>query len=478
MRIKGAFIRVALIFAALCLTTGGAEAQAQAQAIAQVQAPGGARFSAQAIERGRYLATAGDCAACHSAPGGNGEMAGGYPIVSPLGVIYSTNITPSRDHGVGGYSEQAFGRALRQGVRADGARLYPAMPYTAYAGLTDADVHDLYAYFMSGVSPVEKDAPTTRLPFPFNIRASMLAWNALFLRSKPVQAVPERDAQWNRGRYLAETLGHCSTCHTPRGLLMQEKTGAALSGGPLGAWYAPNITSDKVSGIGGWSHQEIAQYLSTGRVAGKAQAAGGMAEAVTHSFSKMNRADIDAIASYIATVPPVREPGDKRPAYDWGKPTSAEAAIRGGAADLQGARLYSGLCAACHGRDGSGSPDGVIPSLHHNTTIGASRPDNLVAVILNGVDRTVGERHVLMPGFGEGSFVQSLSDEQVASLATYLRGTYGPGGEVTAKQVARAHALNTVSMLLVAARLGLVLAVLVLIGAVAWWLRRRKRSIS
>jgi mono/diheme cytochrome c family protein len=433
-------------------------------------------FSAQDVERGRYLATAGDCAACHTAPGGkNGELAGGYAIVSPLGSIYSTNITPSRTHGIGAYSEAEFGRALREGIRRDGARLYPAMPYTSYAGLTDADVHALYAYFMSGVSPVERAAPETSLPFPFNIRLSMRLWNALFLKDEPVKADPAHDAQWNRGKYLAETLGHCSTCHSPRGFLMEEKSGSALAGGPLGAWYAPNITSDKVSGIGGWSKQEIAQYLSTGRVEGKAQAGGDMAEAVTHSFSRMTAPDIAAIAAYIATVPAVRDAGDTQPAYSYGKPATFEAALRGAApkaTDLEGARLYSGQCAACHGRDGSGSPDGVIPSLYHNSTVGASRTNNLVAVILHGVDRMVGDHHVLMPAFGENSYVQPLTDAQIATLATFVRQTFGPGDSVTEQQVQLARAQSSVSMLLLLARAGLVLAALVLIGVVAWRMRR------
>lgn len=465
-------------------------AAAQAQP-ANAQTPPAAqpRFTTQDVARGRYLATAGDCAACHNAPQADGkdankagaetgEMAGGYPIVSPLGSIYSTNITPSRSHGIGAYSEAEFSRALREGVRRDGARLYPAMPYTSYSGLTDADVHALYAYFMSAVRPVDRAAPATSLPFPFNIRTSMRFWNALFLKGEPAQADPGHDAQWNRGRYLAETLGHCSTCHSPRGFLMEEKSSAALSGGPLGAWYAPNITSDRVSGIGGWSKQEIAQYLQTGHVPGKAQAAGDMAEAVTHSFSRMTRSDVDAIAAYIAAVPAVHDAGDKQPAYSYGKPGTFEAAIRGtqeAKGRQEGARLYSGLCAACHGRDGDGSPDGVIPSLYHNSTVGASRSNNLVAVILHGVDRTVGDQHVMMPGFGERSFVQPLTDHQIASLATFLRGTFGPGGDVTEKQVAVARAQSSLSMILLMARTGLVLAALVLIGIVGWRLRRPKR---
>ncbi len=470
-------MKTRIIFASLALVfTAPVPAQAQTAS----QAP--QHFSPQEIKRGRYIANAGDCAACHNAPAGTPdrerEMAGGYPIASPLGTIYSSNITPSRTYGIGDYTEAEFARALRKGIRRDGSALYPAMPYTSYAGLTDADVHDLYAYFMSAVRPVDKAAPKTSLPFPFNIRMSMFVWNALFLKDGPVKPDTRHDAQWNRGKYLADTLGHCSSCHSPRGFLMQEKGSAALSGGPLGAWYAPNITSDKISGIGGWSQAEIAQYLSTGHVPGKAQAAGEMAEAVTHSFSKLNPADIAAIAAYISTVPAVHDAKDTQAPFTYGKPANFEPAIRGGTTGMEGAQLYSGACAACHGRNGDGSPDGVIPSLYHNTTIGASRPDNLIAVILHGVDRTVGGRHVLMPGFGEASYVQSLDDKQIATLATYLRQTFGPGDSVTPQQVALARSQSSFSMLLLLARGAMVLGVLVLLFAIGWVMRRRKRARS
>jgi mono/diheme cytochrome c family protein len=432
------------------------------------------RFPQADVDHGRYLATAGDCAACHDTPG-TGAMAGGYPIVSPLGTIYSSNITPSRTHGIGDYSEAQFARALREGVRADGARLYPAMPFPSYAGLTDADVHALYAYFMQGVAPVDRSPPKTRLPFPFNLRLSMMGWNMLFLSKGVVTPDPAHDAQWNRGRYLAETLGHCSTCHSPRGLLMQESKSAALGGSPLGAWYAPNITSDKVSGIGGWSKTEIAQYLSTGHVNGKAQAAGDMADAVTNSFSRMTPTDIDAIATFIATVPAVHDAEAKQASYASGAPGHFEAGLRGSADASKGAHLYSGLCASCHGRDGAGTADETLPSLFHNSTVGATRPDNLVAVILHGVDRTVGDHHVLMPGFGEKSFVQPLSDEQIATLATFVRQSFGPGDAVSVAQVATARKGGRSSFLLPIARIGLTVMAVLLVGIALWILRRRAR---
>lgn len=434
------------------------------------------RFPQSDVSRGAYLATAGDCGACHNAPAPGGAlMAGGLPIVSPLGTLYASNITPSRTHGIGNYTEAQFAAALRKGIRADGARLYPAMPYTAYAGLTDQDVHALYAYFMQGVAPVDHSPPETRLPFPFNIRASMIGWDMLFLKSGRLADDPAHDPQWNHGRYLAQTLGHCSTCHSPRGLLMQERQDGALSGSPLGAWYAPNITSDKLSGIGSWQQAEIAQYLATGHVPGKAQAAGEMANAVTHSFSRMTPTDIDAIAAYIATVPSVPDANVKKAAFAWGTVSGFEARLRGAATPPEGARLYSGLCASCHGSNGGGSADGNIPSLFHNSTVGNLHPANLIATILQGVDRTVGAKHVLMPSFGDQSFVQSLSDEQIAQVATFVRQNFGPGDTVSSAQVALARQGGKASLLGPVIRGGLLIGALALLiaGVVALRLRRR-----
>jgi mono/diheme cytochrome c family protein len=364
---------------------------------------------------------------------------------------------------------------LREGIRADGAHLYPGMPYTAYAGLSDGDVHALYAFFMQGIAPVDVAARPTKLPFPFNIRASMWVWNSLFLNKKPVVADPAHNAQWNRGRYLAETLAHCSTCHSPRGFLMQENHGKAQSGGQLGAWFAPNITSDKISGIGGWNQNEIALYLATGHVRGKAQAAGPMAEAVTNSFSQMTPPDIAALAAYVATVPAVRDASATQASYAIGGPANTDPQLRGQQASSEGAHLFSGLCSSCHNRDGSGTQDGIIPSLFHNSTVGAAKPDNLVAVILHGVDRTVGATHVLMPGFGDRSFVQPLSDTQIAALATFVRQTYGPGDTVSDQQVALARQGGAASLLLALARWGMAAGVVLVLLLCVWLLRRRLR---
>jgi mono/diheme cytochrome c family protein len=440
------------------------------------------------LERGRYLSVAADCVACHTNPKQGKPYAGGYAIASPLGEIWASNITPSKTHGIGTYSEADFAKAVREGVRKDGAHLYPAMPYTSYAKLTDEDVHALYVYFMQGVAPVDEEAHTTELPFPFSVRSSMAVWNLLFLDKTPFKPDPAKSAQWNRGAYLVEGLAHCSSCHSPRGLMMQEVGGKAFAGGSLGDWYAPNITSHPISGIGGWTDDELATYLKTGRVEGKGQAGGGMAEAVSNSLSKLRDEDISAIVTYLRTVPAVADKGATRAAFAWGDAATApgEPAIRGtGAPIASGAVLYSGLCASCHGSRGEGSNDGYYPSLVHNSTVGMVRPQNLVATIIGGIDREVDGEHVVMPHFSEGSYVQALSDADIAAVASYVRSTFGPGDQVTEAQVALIRDGGEKPLLAKIARLWLPLLILGLAAFVVVillvrraWTRRKQRRAS
>lgn len=401
-----------------------------ANSVAQA-APDDARL----LERGRALAVAADCMACHTQPNGGRPFAGGYAIASPLGSIYATNITPSKSAGIGQYTEADFTRALREGIRKDGSHLYPAMPYTAYTQLSDDDVLALYTYFMRGVEPVDTVAPVTELPFPFNIRLSMMGWNLLYLDNKRFTPDPAKSEQINRGAYLAGALAHCSTCHTPRNALMGEDLSRALGGGQVGPWYAPNITSDKVSGIGAWTNEELVQYLRTGRVVGKAQAAGPMAEAVEHSLQHLPDADLQAIAAYLRSTAPVRNTQELpaaalSPAPQNG-PTSSEAERRGmdpQTANLSlrtGAALYSGYCASCHQPNGAGSVNQAYPALFHNTATNGPNPSNLVATILYGVDRSVGDQHILMPRFDELSYVDPLTNEQIAAIANYVLAQYG-----------------------------------------------------
>lgn len=437
-------------------------------------------FDAATVERGRYLATASDCMACHTAHHGK-VLAGGLLLSSPVGDIVSTNITPSKQYGIGNYSEQQFSDALRKGIRADGQHLYPAMPYTAYAVMTDADVHALYAYFMQAVPAVEQGTKPTALPFPMNFRAAMGVWNALFLDQQPPKPAPQRSEQWLRGRYLAEGAAHCSACHTPRGLLMQEKKELYLTGAQVGPWYAPNITSHPVAGIGSWSEAELVQYLRTGRVEGKAQAAGSMAEAITFSFSRLSDDDLKAIAVYIKDLPPVVGEEDVA-RFNQGKPGNALASFRGKGYSESikgphlGAQVFSANCASCHGANGQGTPDGYYPSLFHNSaTVGNS---NLLATILLGVNRETENGRVFMPPFGDQpNAVNHLSNDEIAALANYIQVSYGAGAPgVKAEDVAVIRQGGPQSHLLLLARLGMVVGLLVLAALIIVVLRRRSKQ--
>lgn len=442
-----------------------------------VRAQGSAVDAAQ-VEAGRKLAVAADCAACHTAPRGGQSFAGGYAIQSPLGVIFSSNITPSTVDGIGGYTLAEFGRALREGVRKDGAHLYPAMPYTAYTQLSDADTAALYAFFMHGVAPVDKPAPRTDLPFPFSLRASMAAWNALFLDDRRFAPDATKTPEWNRGAYLVGALAHCSTCHTPRNALMAEQGGAFLAGGSVGPWHAPNITSDPVAGIGGWSEGELVDYLRTGHVRDKAQAAGPMAEAVTNSLQYLPGADLKAIAVYLKGTP-ARAGAETRARFSYGAPSASEIAQRGLAANADpGWRIFSGSCSECHQENGTGTSNGNYPSLFHNTATGAARADNLVSAILFGVDRTVGGHPSFMPAFGDAaSYTTRLTDQEIADVGNYVLAHYGNAAlKVDASEVA-ALRRGGPPPLLARVQPAIVPAIVVLLAAivvfVAWRVRAR-----
>jgi mono/diheme cytochrome c family protein len=385
------------------------------------------------IGHGQYIAIASDCEACHTAPNGK-PLAGGLPIKSPLGTIYSTNITPSKQYGIGNYSFQQFSDALRRGIRGDGAHLYPAMPYASYALLTDRDVNALYAYFTKAVPAVDQPpAKTTSLPFPYDLRFSMAFWNALFLNAKPFAPDPSKSAEWNRGKYLAKGPAHCGECHTPRGFFMQQNRGREFAGAVLGSWYAPNITPDANAVIGSMSPDDLFHYLKYGKVAGNAQAGGEMGLAVQLSFSKLSDDDLKAIVTYVRSVPAIRDE-EAEPKFARGQPftevakfrgvdgTSSDNALPGGVAEL-----FAANCASCHGIGAEGSRDSYFPNLFHNSALatgGGGR--NLVAAILFGIDRTAGDGLAFMPGFGgKATDIAAFSNEEVAQLANYLLQHYG-----------------------------------------------------
>lgn len=479
--------------AASATAAGNANATATATAIVN------ATDTQALILRGKYLAVASDCIACHDG-GKNGAFAGGKSLATPLGAVYATNITPSKTHGIGNYTEAQFARALREGVRADGAHLYPAMPYTAYAKITDDDVKALYTYFMHDVAPVDAPTPAqTALPFPFGIRATMGVWNALFLDDKPFVVDPKEDAVIERGRYLGQALAHCATCHTPRNALMAEDDSRGLSGSSMGTWFAPNITPDRESGIGDWSTQDIASYLRTGRVEGRAQAAGPMAEAIDHSLAHLSDADIHALALWLKSVPAVASPGSavvgasgnasgnvaagapasvspaaaKTPSQ-WGSPSHYSDTVRavpvpGDRKLWSGAQLYDAYCASCHQAQGDGANG--LPSLIHNTAIGRANADNLVMVMLEGIQRLPDTNGVAMPAFHH-----LLSDDDLAKLGTYVMQQYGnPAGIVTAQRVAELRQGGAPSPLVPLARWGMAAGAAIVLVLLAWWLRRRQR---
>jgi mono/diheme cytochrome c family protein len=310
---------------------------------------------------------------------------------------------------------------LREGVRADGKRLYPAMPYTSYTLLSDADVHALYTYFMRDVKPVNAPAPRTDLSFPFSMRSAMIGWDLLFNRAGRFAADPHKSAEWNRGAYLANGLAHCSSCHTPRNVFFAENLDRRFEGAHVDGWYAPSITADPRTGIGAWSRTQLVEYLKTGDVPGRALAAGPMADAIDHSLSRLDRSDLDAIATYLLDGAPTPRAASASPAPASAVVNDDEALVRGmpRAVPPSGAQLFSGNCASCHQVDGRGTRDGGAPSLVAISDIRRNNPDNLIMAILDGVGRE-GARPRLMPAFAD-----DLDDEDVATLVNYVRGRFG-----------------------------------------------------
>ena len=441
---------------------------ASVSAFAQTAADGA---SPDLIRRGEYVAVAGDCAACHTKPGSK-PFAGGLPLPTPIGGIIATNITPSKTSGIGSYTLEQFTAAMRKGVRADGAQLYPAMPYTAYAKVTDEDLGALYAYFMHAVKPVDVAPTDTKLPFPFNIRLLMLAWNILFLDHTVFHPDSAQSAEWNRGAYLARGLAHCGTCHTPRNLLMGETLSREMGGGEVGVWHAPNITSDANSGIGGWNEQELVEYMRVGHAAGKAQAAGPMAEAIDKSLRHLTEGDLRSIAIFLKSVPALHDAADSRPRYAWGAPADDLPNIRGVALptdldQMTGPQLYDAECSTCHQAHGQGSFDGGLPPLFHNTALGRTNTNNLVMVMLDGIHRETEPPEVPMPGFAK------LSDRQLATLGAYLTQRYGnPSAAVAPAQVTTLRAGGAASHLVLLARLAIAVGIIAIIAVLLFFARR------
>ncbi|MGJ0428017.1 c-type cytochrome [Methylobacter sp.] len=388
-----------------------------------------------AISRGAYLARAGDCVACHTAGTEGALFAGGLPINSPFGIIYSTNITPDPETGIGRYTLEDFSRALRNGVAKGGKRLYPAMPYASFAAITDDDIRALYDYFMKEVNPVRHRPPETRLPFPFNQRWTLLFWNMLFVSHERFEPSLDRDAEWNRGAYLVQSLGHCGACHTPRGLAFQEKgyTEASpyyLTGAVVDNWFAANLTGAPASGLGRFPEEAIASFLGSGH-SDVGVVFGNMVEVIENSTKYLRRQDLKAIAHYLKSLPARSE----KASYEPDAPAVAVelSAIVTGEIERPGVGIYQSFCAKCH-KAGGEDETGKFPKLAGNPAVLARNPASLIHLTLEGGEITQtqsGSKSEKMP-----SFAGKLSDRQIAEVLSFIRNSWGNAASpVTTREV-------------------------------------------
>ena len=354
-----------------------------------------------AVQRGEYLARAGDCISCHTAPGG-APYAGGYRLETPFGALLAPNITPDPGTGIGNWSADDFYRALHAGINRRGKDMYPAMPYDFYTKVTREDSDAIYAYLRT-VAPVGNAVDVNQLRFPFNVRMSMAVWRELYFTEGTFKPDPAKPAAWNRGAYLVEGLGHCSACHSPRNALGGIEKDKAFTGATVDGWFALNLSSNLHTGLGTWSAQDIATYLKTGAVTGRTTALGPMALVVKNSTSRMTDADLMAIATYLKDIPANSSLRQGKPAPD---PTR-----------VAGATLYLDHCAGCHQSGGRGVP-GVFPPLAGNGAVIAPDPADILKVVLQGIPAQ--GKYVPMP-----SFATQLSDTQIADLANYVRTSWG-----------------------------------------------------
>jgi len=349
------------------------------------------------VRQGAALAAIGDCAVCHTKPGGAG-YAGGRKLATPFGAIYSSNITPDPETGIGGWSLAAFTRAMRQGVDRAGHNLYPALPYDHFTRVTDADLAALYAFLMAG-QPVRATKPANELPFPLSWRPLLAGWNLLFLDDRRYQPDPGHDAPWNRSAYLVEGLGHCGACHTPRNSFGAEAAGKALLGGEAEGWSAPPLAGAP------WTEPSLYSYLRTGLDTHHGAAAGPMAP-VAWNLGRAPDQDVRAIATYLASM---AGPAEQPPAL--GNSVMADSA---------GAAIFAGACSSCHGAAAPMTANGA-PSLALSSTVQSSDPGNLLHVVLGGIRPEHYRAGPQMPAFGA-----ILRDDQLVELATYLRAHFAP----------------------------------------------------
>jgi mono/diheme cytochrome c family protein len=374
------------------------------------------------VERGRYLTIAGDCASCHTVPGGQ-PFAGGRSIETPFGVVVAPNITPDRETGIGAWSDALFVSALRRGKGFRGELLYPAMPYPYYTKVTERDALDIRAY-LNTVKPVHNPVVTNKLPFPFDVREEMTGWNTLYFKEGEFKPDDTKSAEWNRGAYLVEGLGHCGACHTPKAKLGGDDLTRAFQGFALQGWFAPNITNDNQRGLGGWSVADIVAYLKNGHNAFSA-ATGIMAEEISLSSSHVTDADLKAIATYLKDLP---NQTNSRPA-----PVSAS-----DPAMAAGSAIYADECSACHGADGKGVPY-LFPALAASANVRSADPTSLIRVLLEGARSVATAGEPTSPGMP--SFAWKLSDDEAAAVLTYIRNAWGSSAPaIDARQVGEERA--------------------------------------
>lgn len=389
--------------AAALLTVVLASACASRLALADSQ-PSDQDFSM--IERGRYLTAVADCAACHTDPASHDQFAGGRPIETPFGKVLAANITPDLQTGIGAWTDAQFDAAVRMGRGPDGERLYPAMPFPYYTRMTATDVRAIRAY-LNTLSAVNHPVKSNQLPFPFDIRAGMAVWDAMYFDSGTFQPDSKKPAEWNRGAYLVLGPGHCGACHTPKTMLGGDLKQQTLQGYTIQGWFAPNITGDLELGLGRWSVDDVVTYLKTGhnRLSG---ASGPMSEEILNSSSRMSDPDLHAIAVYLKDQP--------------GKGGSAKPLAASNPQMVAGAAIYRDLCSACHAPDGSGVAY-LIPNLALASSVSSREPTSLLRVVIHGAQTVATPQEPTAPAMP--AFGWQLTDAQIAAVTTYIRNSWG-----------------------------------------------------
>jgi mono/diheme cytochrome c family protein len=408
------------ILAGLLLCTAFAVGDGHAQSKSERTGERTGEPTAEDIARGKALTDAGDCASCHTADPAK-PFAGGKRIDTPYGGIYSPNLTPDRETGLGAWSDDEFYRALRFGVARDGSRYYPAFPYPNFTKLTRQDILAIRAY-LATLTPVRNTPPTPELRWPFNYRVVMRGWNWLFFKPGILMPDQQKSAEWNRGRYLVEGVSHCGACHTPKNFFGADRRGQAYGGGRVADMFAPRLDGAERSGLKSWSVEDIAEYLQSGRN-GKSHAGELMSEVVVNSTSKMSEADIRAIAVYLKDLPP----GAPEPKVT--PPPPAQMA--------DGEKLYKGACIACHEADGSGAPR-IYPPLPGNANLQSADASSTLRVILDGAETVTTPR---APNKGSmPAYAAKMTDQEIADVTNYIRNSWGNTAPlVTVDQVAKAR---------------------------------------